>query len=187
MVRRWLFVLAATTLAAIAVPAVPAAAGGGCHAGVSTGTGDTVEMRDACFTPTTLRIDPGGTVTFVNLDPITHNVGGNLWGHLDDMGEGDAFTATFDEAGIFPYACSYHPGMTGAVVVDDGTGAGNGELVSVASFDNAEEPEPPATRATSEAAAPSDGADVLGWGVAGVAGLAVGLGIGALTRRRATG
>ena len=78
-------------------------------------------------------VDPeraaGRAVTFVNRDPITHNVGGNLWGNLDDMNRGDAFTATFDAEGVYPFACSYHPGMTGAIVVGSGTGAGNGEDV----------------------------------------------------------
>jgi hypothetical protein len=46
------------------------------------------------------------------------------------MDFGDAYTATFDEAGIYPFACSYHPGMTGAIVVGDGKGAGNGLAVS---------------------------------------------------------
>ena len=133
MTRRTLFVLAATVLAALALPASPASAGGGCHAGATTGTGDTVEMRDACFTPTTLRVDPGDTVTFVNRDSFVHMVGANGWGHFDDLHQGDAFTATFDQPGTYAYACVYHPGMTGAVVVGDGTGAGNGQEVTVAS------------------------------------------------------
>jgi plastocyanin len=180
-----LFVLIVTA-GALAVPAVPATAGGGCHSGVTTGTGDTVEMLDACFTPTTLRIEPGDEVTFVNLDPVTHNVGGNLWGHLDDMAEGDAFTATFSDAGIYPYACSYHPGMTGAVVVGDGSGPGNGEQVTVAAF------EPPAASPeveirTVEAGSSGEGPSSAGWIAAGAVGLAVGLGTGLLLRRRPAG
>ena len=35
-------------------------------------------MVDACFTPS-IWSAAGRVVTFVNLDPITHNVGGNLW------------------------------------------------------------------------------------------------------------
>ena len=54
-------------------------------------------------------------------------MGGNAWGHFEDMIEGDAFTVRFDDAGIYPFACNYHPGMTGAIVVGDGKGAGNAE------------------------------------------------------------
>ena len=46
MIRRTA-VLAACLLAVVLVPALPAAAGGGCHGGVTQGKGDTVEMIDA--------------------------------------------------------------------------------------------------------------------------------------------
>jgi plastocyanin len=185
MIRRARFVLAAAALATIAMPGVPALAGGGCHAGSTTGAGDTVEMRDACFTPTSLRIEPGATVTFVNRDPLTHNVGGTGWGNLDGMTEGDAFTATFADPGVYPYACSYHPGMTGVIVVGTGTGAGNGEEVDVASF-VADESAPPTALAA--APAPADpGPGALGWIAVGAAGLAIGVGVGLYARRRSGG
>lgn len=183
MARRTATVLAVMAVAAVALPALPAAAGGGCHSGVTQGVGDTVEMRDACFTPTTLfRVDPGDSVTFVNQDPIVHNVGGNLWGHLDDLDAGQAFTATFKDAGIYPYACSYHPGMTGAIVVGEGTGVGNGETVAVTSF---AEPSPVVQVRTVEQG--SGSAPIVGWVAGGVIGLAAGLGIGVLVRRRTGG
>lgn len=182
MARRTAIVLAATALAALTLPASPAVAGGGCHSGVTQGVGDTVEMRDACFTPTTLfRVDPGDSVTFVNRDEIVHNVGGNLWGHLDDLTAGEAFTATFEEAGIYPYACSYHPGMTGAIVVGDGTNVGNGETVAVSSF---AEPSPVVRLRTVEQGTGSG--EVFGWGAGAAIGVAAGLGIGLVVRRRSS-
>jgi len=36
---------------------------------------------------------------------------------MDGMGRGETRRFTFGEAGIFPYACTFHPGMVGAVVV----------------------------------------------------------------------
>lgn len=190
MVRRSMVLLGATVLAALTIPALPAAAGGGgaCHGESTTGQGDTVEMLGACFTPTTLRIDPGDTVNFVNRDPIVHNVGGGAWGSTEDMDKGDAFTATFAEAGIFPYACTYHPGMTGAIVVGDGTGAGNGDRVTVASY------RPPAPPAGNDVVAAgtggSGGSDPLGWVAAGAGGLVLGagmgLGAGRFARRRSS-
>jgi plastocyanin len=129
---------AAVLLGALAVAGIPGAAlaGGGCHGAPTpdrdaTGNEEViVRMVDACFDATVTRVDPGAEVVFSNEDLATHNVGGVLWGHFEDMNEGDTYTATFDEAGIFPFACSYHPGMTGAIVVGDGTGAGNGLSVS---------------------------------------------------------
>jgi plastocyanin len=129
---------AAVLLGALAVAGIPAAAlaGGGCHEGATQqdATGDdeaAVRMVGACFNASVTTVDPGTDVTFVNEDAgTTHNVAGMQWGNFEDMSEGDTYTATFDEPGIFPFACSYHPGMTGAIVVGDGTGAGNGLSVS---------------------------------------------------------
>lgn len=141
----WARVLAlAGLIATLVLGAAPAVAGGGCHDGVTSADarGDdetTVEMKDACFRPTTVFVDPGTSVTFVSRDAgITHNVGGNLWGHFDDMMQGDAFRATFAEPGTYPYACSYHPGMTGAIVVGDGVAATDAGSVTIEPFGEAE-------------------------------------------------
>ncbi|MGZ8605894.1 MAG: plastocyanin/azurin family copper-binding protein [Actinomycetota bacterium] len=182
MVRRTCFVLAATLLVALAAPAVPAIAGGGCHARSTTGTGDTVEMAGLCFTPTTLRVDPGATVTFVNRDATAHNVLGTGWGTGEELLLEDAFTATFADAGIFPYACSYHPGMTGAIVVGSGDGVGNGEQVSVVAFEPVAPS--PAVEIRTVAAEPGGGGSAIGWIGGGGAGLLVGLGAGLAIRRR---
>jgi plastocyanin len=123
--------LSVTTVAVGGLGTIPAAAGGGCHAGLTEGTGGTVAMTKACFRPAILRIDPGTEVTFVNRDPITHNVSPNGWGRFEDMNEGDAFRATFPEPGIYPFACTIHPGMVGAVVVGEDVAAGSGKTVSI--------------------------------------------------------
>jgi plastocyanin len=168
-----------------------ALAGGGCHTGATqtdaSGQDEvTIRIVDACFTASITKVDPGTPVTFVSLDAgLTHNVLGNGWGHFDDMTKGDAFAATFDEAGVYPFACSYHPGMTGAIVVGDGLGAGNGAVVDTAPL--ALEP---ATQVTSPAAArPASQAPwIAAAGIAGVAlGVGIAVGIGRLGRARATG
>jgi plastocyanin len=135
--------LSLTTVAVGGLGTIPAAAGGGgCHTGLTDGTGGTVTMTKACFSPAILRIDPGTEVTFVNRDPITHNVSSNGWGRFEDMNEGDAFRATFAEPGIFPFACTIHPGMVGAVVVGEDAAAGSGDSVAISA---ASLPEPPRT------------------------------------------
>jgi plastocyanin len=135
--RRWIAVgsLVGGLVALLWIPSA-ALAGAGCHGEPTlqhdaTGSeGATVSMVDACFDATITSVDPGARITFVNEDSATHNVGGMGWGHYEDMSEGDTYTARFDDAGIYPFACSYHLGMTGAIVVGDGTGAGNGLSVS---------------------------------------------------------
>jgi plastocyanin len=178
MIRRSALAAAAAFLAVLVLPALPATAGGGCHAEPTQGTGDTIEIVDMCFTPNALTIQPGDSVTFVNTDPMVHNVGGTLWGSYDDLNPGDTFTRTFDQPGIYPYACSYHFGMTGAIVVGEGVGAGGGAVDASPAASPVVE-----VRTVSEAASPAPIA--IGWVAGAAIGLGIGLGIGALIRRRA--
>jgi plastocyanin len=150
--RRGMLLCTMVVLAAVVgLPSV-ASAGGGCHGGVTendaTSQEDaTIRMVDACFTATVTTVDAGTPVTFVNMDEFVHNVGGNQWGHFDDIHDGETFRVSFDEAGTYPFACNYHPGMTGAIVVGDGKGVASGETITVEPF----APEPKAvTRVVTE-------------------------------------
>jgi plastocyanin len=176
MKRGMLLSLIAATAVVLGLPTA-ALAGGGCHGGATqqdeSGRDEaTVEMVDACFQASITAVDPGTDVTFVNLDQGTvHNVAGTLWGQYEDMYEGDTYTATFDEVGVYPFACAYHPGMTGAIVVGGGTGVGNGETVSTTPPDL----EPVSTRTITTASSSSEPTGR--WiAAAGIAGLAIGAG-----------
>ena len=182
---RRLAVQGALVGAAIGVLGMPgtALAGGGCHGTITEadGTGEdqaTIEMVDQCFSASVLRVDPGTTVKFVHEDAgITHNVGGTGWGFYGDMHEGDTFRATFDDPGVYPFGCSYHPGMTGAIVVGDGYGAGVGSSV-LNSGPVAEEAPVAATAAT------GDGGSTVALVGAGAVGVALGAGAVGLLRLR---
>jgi plastocyanin len=119
---------AGTGMALVALALVPgvagASGGGGCGGPVTDGVGTTVEIEDFCFGPTILRVAPGESVTFVNLDRSPHTVlGANAtWGGYDALKKGHEATYEFAEAGVFPYVCTWHPGMLGAIVVGDGAG-----------------------------------------------------------------
>ena len=125
-IRRVLTAGAGLALVALALlPGVASASGGGgCGGPVTDGAGTTVEIEDFCFGPTILRVAPGEIVTFVNLDRSPHTVlGANAtWGGYDALKKGHEATYAFAEAGVFPYVCTWHPGMIGAVVVGDGAG-----------------------------------------------------------------
>lgn len=111
----------ALAAAIVAVPAVPAVAGGGggCHEPNPTeGSGDTVEMTRFCMSPSTLRVEPGTTVTWKNLDPVPHNVYGSAF-FGGDLAPGASVAHTFADPGTYAYACTLHPGMVGAVVVGE--------------------------------------------------------------------
>jgi plastocyanin len=177
MIRAGL-VVATIVLVALVPLGTTAAGGGGCAAGMTQGTGDRVDMVKACFTPSILQVDPGTEVTFTNKDPIGHNVSAYDWGQFDAMSRGESFTATFNEEGIYPFACSYHPAMTGAVVVGDGLGPGSGAVVGDVT---SSESEPKAAPVAASSEAPST---AIGWIGGGFAGLLLGTALALTIRRR---
>jgi plastocyanin len=84
----------------------------------AAGGGSTVEINNFAFSPKTLSVPAGTTVTWKFDDSTQHTV------TADDnsftsapMGEGQTYTHTFDTAGTLTYHCSIHPFMKGTVVV----------------------------------------------------------------------
>ena len=164
--------------AGLALPvgvAVPAAAGGGCHAEAdeapTEASGTRVALEQCRMSPAVLHADVGSTVTFVNEDPMGHNVLGQGWG-TDALLSGATFTHAFDEPGTYAYACTIHPGMVGVVSVGDGGSR------SVAA---------PATLPVSSESSGSDGGmGGVGVGAVAVVAFAAGAGaVGVAARRRA--
>jgi plastocyanin len=155
MTRRALVVVAAIFITSL-VTAVPSAlAGGGCHDAATEAKGNTVELKDACFTPTNLHIQPGDEVTWVNRDSIGHVVAGSRWGRFDEMGKGDRLTVRFDDPGVYAYTCFLHAGMNGAVIVGDvKTPSSTVEDMSVSAPTEVANPQPPASSVTDPGTAP---------------------------------
>jgi plastocyanin len=133
--------IASGVVAAMALPSAPAAAsgGGGCGRPVTESRGTVVRIRNFCFGPTILRARPGDQVTFVNRDGVSHTVlGANAsWGSYRQLRKGDDVTYEFQRAGVYPFVCTYHVGMIGAVVVGGpgapmtAAGVGAGAVVPV--------------------------------------------------------
>jgi plastocyanin len=71
------------------------------------------------FSPETVTIPVGTTVTWVNRTSVTHTVTSRT-GAFDsrDVLPGQQFTYTFTQAGAYDYYCRYHGGMTGRVIVE---------------------------------------------------------------------
>ena len=107
-------------------PLAQASGGGGCGRPVTDARGTTVAIRNFCFGPTILRTRPGQTVTWVNKDGAPHTVlGANaVWGGFDELRRGREVAYRFTRPGVYPYVCTYHIGMVGAVVVGNGRGPG---------------------------------------------------------------
>lgn len=77
-----------------------------------------VNIDGFAFTPATLTVKAGTTVTWVNHDEEPHTVAANDGGfHSPGMGAGATYTFTFTKAGTFAYICSIHPFMKATVVV----------------------------------------------------------------------
>ena len=120
--RRTLLAVAVAVVgtAATGLLGVPSAAagGGGCGDDVSFQQGaTTVVTEHACWGPTVTQVPVGQAVTFLNKSGIEHNITGPGPVGFHDFGAGASVQIAFPIAGIYPYACTLHPGMSGAVVV----------------------------------------------------------------------
>lgn len=184
--RRALAVGAALSITLLFLP-TSAHAGGFCmgysdEEGFLDAAGTEVRMANNCFSPTVIRVEPGDSVTWVNADPEIHGVGGAVGSFGDahaEIAKEASVTYRFDDEGVFPYVCIFHPGMTGAVVVGDGQGAAGAGIGTVAT-----EEEPPAPRpATQPSAAEDDGSNVALAVALGIALVLLAAAIAALTRR----
>lgn len=120
---------------AVSIPAANVVAGGGgCHGDHTDAPAHTIRLDANCFTPTVARIGIGEAVTWTNADGWTHNVYSSGFAGSGDLDRGDDFTVRFDQAGVYPYVCTFHPGMMGAVVVSEtGAEADAGDALSAPS------------------------------------------------------
>jgi plastocyanin len=111
---------------------VQASGGGGCGRAVTDDDGTNVSIRNFCFGPTILRVPEGETVTWVNRDDFPHVVlGANAaWGGYGRVRGGGEVSYRFVNSGVYPYVCTYHPGMIGAVVVGNGKPDGGAYTVT---------------------------------------------------------
>ena len=116
-------VLSASILWLIAAPVV--SAGDPCYHSfdmpkATTATATTISLEPCAFSPTLTNVPVGATLTFKNPGQFTHLITGanQEWGSRDaEVAPGKAVTYTFDTAGVFPYACALHRGMSGVIVV----------------------------------------------------------------------
>lgn len=104
--------------------------------GGADSSGSTVSISGLTFKPSSLEVEAGTTVEWVNEDDVAHTVTSGRQGEqaapgvnegkdpkpdgLFDYslaGAGDAVTFTFDEAGTYPYYCDIHRQMVGEIIV----------------------------------------------------------------------
>src|ERR1700712_4991472 len=74
--------------------------------------GTAVGITDFTFSPTTLTVPVGATVTWTNKDAEPHTVAANDGSfHSPGMDTEATYTYTFTKTGTFDYICSIHPMM----------------------------------------------------------------------------
>ena len=89
--------------------------------GVAFGDGAEIKIsvKDFMFSPTTVTVKAGSTVTWTNLDEEPHTVfsdAGLFRSSALDTKEG--FSYKFDKPGTYHYMCTIHPRMVGTIVVE---------------------------------------------------------------------
>lgn len=75
------------------------------------------------FSPATIEVKKGTTVTWSNADSISAHTVTSVSGFFESQliqPRGD-FSFQFNEVGVFDYYCSLHPWMNGSVIVADQT------------------------------------------------------------------
>jgi plastocyanin len=81
-------------------------------------TGGAYELRDFAFVPSSIRVTPGTTVTWVNTGAAPHTVTDRA-GAFDSglLARGARWSRTFPTLGTFRLLCTIHPDMSATLVV----------------------------------------------------------------------
>lgn len=135
--RRSAFVgfLAATTTLLLWLSTAPlTSAGDPCYHGFTmpedtAGSDAQVKLMPCAFAPTVTSVSVGSTVTFLNGPDFTHLITGanQAWGSRDvELAPNRTVSYTFDTAGVYPYACALHRGMSGVIIVGGAAAAAGG-------------------------------------------------------------
>jgi ABC-type transport system substrate-binding protein len=96
----------------------------GKSSGYSSGTvnppppANSVSIVNMSFSPTTLTVAAGTTVTWTNNDGMTHTVtADDISFDSGNIPMGTKFARAFPSAGTYTYHCTIHPTMKGTIVV----------------------------------------------------------------------
>jgi plastocyanin len=81
---------------------------------------NTIEIKDFAFSPQTLTVKSGETITWINHDEEPHTVVsvGKKFQKSSALDTDQEFTITAGAPGTYEYFCSVHPKMTGTIVVE---------------------------------------------------------------------
>ena len=82
-------------------------------------SGNNIEIKNFAFSPSTLTINLGDTVTWTNEDSAPHTVTSNSGTELSSgtLSNGKTYSHTFNTAETFEYHCEIHNSMKAKVIV----------------------------------------------------------------------
>jgi amicyanin len=89
------------------------------------GPAGAVSIDNFTFTPPSLTVKAGTTVTWTNRDDIPHGIASsnNAFAKSKALDTDDSYSFTFTTPGTYQYFCYVHPHMVGTVVVQAATGS----------------------------------------------------------------
>ena len=85
--------------------------------GAAQATSQTVTIQSFAFSPPTVTINVGESITWTNKDPVDHTATANNGAFNKPVPANTSVTVLFSVAGTYAYHCSIHPSMTGTIVV----------------------------------------------------------------------
>jgi plastocyanin len=114
-------VLAAAVLGAF----VGSGLAGGVMVASAASPAASVSIDNFTFTPPTVTVRAGTTVTWTNKDDIPHGIAAtnNAFPRSKALDTDDSYSFTFTTPGTYQYFCYVHPHMTGTIVVQAATGS----------------------------------------------------------------
>src|ERR1700741_5161662 len=116
--RRIALLLGAVGVTALLAAGAPELTAAGEAVVAAAGGPATVQIDNFAFTPATLTVTAGTTVTWKNEDDSPHRIGdkdGTFKSAALDTD--DSFSHTFAAPGEYPYICTIHPYMVGKIIV----------------------------------------------------------------------
>lgn len=80
-------------------------------------SGNAITVSNFSFTPATLTVKAGTTVTWTNQDSVAHTATSDNGAFGGALPPGGSYSFTFKTPGTYTYHCRIHPGMTATIIV----------------------------------------------------------------------
>jgi plastocyanin len=75
-----------------------------------------IVIKDFSFSPESLLVKQGATVTWVNGDTSPHQISSEIF-DSPAFDKDESFSFVFNDPGSYSYACAIHPSMKGKIIV----------------------------------------------------------------------